>query len=192
MNMLKFMISDTEYIKVIPEYIDKDDCEICSQIDIEYVDEEKNVTIRFGYEHLSSFCYFMAEYGYVEKLLNNEMILDKAAIGDPGIEWNKYTNGYIGKKETNKFHFFGNSHKQIYPSFDGWLYNNKDGNVILEITPFYPWHHTRKKLNPNFISYKQFMKDYKPVVQTMIPKENLKKWIPQALELKRSLGIHND
>ena len=188
MNVSKLIISDTQYLKINPECIHDDECKSCANIDIDYVDEEKNICLRFGYEHAKSFCYFIAEYGFVQKLLAGEMILDKIAIGDPGVEWNKYPKGIRGTKETNMFHFFGNAHKQIPPYFDGWMYNDKDGNVIFEITPFYPWHGKTKKSNSDFISYKKFMKDYKPAVQTMIPKERLKKWISQAKKLKKMLS----
>ena len=52
------------------------------------------------------------------------------------------------------------------------MYNDKDGNIIFEITPCYPWN-----------------KDYKPAVQIMIPKERLEKWLPQAKKLKKMLNL---
>jgi hypothetical protein len=184
-DLTTFIISNTKYLKINPECIHDDECKFCANIDIYYVDEEKNINIRFGYEHFPSFCYFIAEYGFIQKLIKNQMVLDKLVIGDPGIEWNKYPKGIRGTKATNEFHFFGNSHKQVPPYFDGWMYNDKDGNVILEITPFYPWHGEKKKSNPDFITYKQFMKDYQPTLKTLIPKENLEQWITQARELKK-------
>lgn len=185
MTSFKFMISDTKYLKINPECIHDDECQVCAKIDIDYVDEEKNINVRFGYEHFSSFCSFLSTYGFIPKLLNNEMILDKTIIGDPGIEWNKYPKGIRGTKATNEFYFFGNGHKQVPPYFDGWMYNDKNGNVIFEITPFYPFHYETQKTHPDFISYKQFMKDYKPIVITSIPKENLKQWMIQAKKLKK-------
>ena len=182
---MKFKISETQYLKVTPECIHDDECKFCANIDIYYVDEEKNINIRFGYEHFPSFCSFLSTYGFIQKLLNNEMVLDKSVIGDPGIEWNKYPKGIRGTKETNKFYFFGNNHKQVPPYFDGWMYNDLKGNIIFEIAPFYPWHGETKKSQPDFITYKQFMKDYKPVLITTIPKENLKQWIVQARELEK-------
>ncbi len=184
-DLTKFKILKTEYLQIHPECIYDDECKFCSNIDIYYIDEEKNINIRFGYEHFSSFCSFLSTYKFIQKLLNNEMVLDKSIIGDPGIEWNKYLKGIRGTKATNEFYFFGNGHKQIPLYFDGWLYNDKEGNVIFEITPFYPFHYETKKTHPDFITYKQFMKNYKPVVITIIPKNNLKQWIEQAKELKK-------
>ena len=58
MIVSKFMISDTQYLKINPECIEDDECKSCADIDIDYVDEEKNICIRFGYENARSFCYF--------------------------------------------------------------------------------------------------------------------------------------
>ena len=184
MDLLKFMISDTEYLKINAECI-HDECKFCANIDIDYINEEKNINIRFGYEHFPSFCSFISKFGFIQKLIKNQMKLDKMTIGDPGVEWNKYPKGIRGTEDTNKYHFFGNSHKQIEPYFDGWMYNDENGNVIFEITPFYPWHGEKKKSNPDFISYKQFVKDYKPIIKTVIPKKSLKQWIDQAKKLKK-------
>ena len=89
-----------------------------------------------------------------------------------------------------KYHFEGNTHKQIQPYFESWLYNNKEGNIIFEITPFYPWHNVTKKANPEKISYKKWIKDYKAVVKTIIPKENLKQWITQAEEVAKNYKLN--
>lgn len=188
MNNLKFIISDTQYLKVNPEPMEKDDCEVCAHCDIDYIDEEKNIFIKFGYDFTSSFCYFIAESGRMQKLIDGEMVLDDNISNNPGFEWNQYYEGLI--KDTNvieKYHFESNAHKKIRPFFDSWTYNDKDGNIVFEITPFYPWHNVTKKTHPEKISYKEWIKDYKPVIKTVIPKENLKQWIVQAKELKKIL-----
>ena len=72
------------------------------------------------------------------------------------------------------------------------MYNDREGSVIFEITPCYPWHHEEIKLDPRFVPYKKFMKDYKPIVQTITPKENLKQWIKQAEMLDKMLICEDD
>ena len=186
MNNLKFIISDTQYIKIIPESFDKDDCEVCIQFDIDYIDEEHNICIRFGYKQLSSFCYSIAQSGRIQKLIDGKMIFDQ--VTDLGFQCNRYFEGLIKHTDIiEKYHFVGNDHKRISPCFNSWLYNDKDGNIWFEITPFYPWHGTNKRSYPEKISYKEWIKDYKPTLKTMIPKENLLQWIEQAKELKKSL-----
>ncbi len=84
-----------------------------------------------------------------------------------------------------QYFFFSNDHKQIRPYYNSWLFNDPEGNIVFEITPFYPYVYETKKSHPDFITYKQFMKDYKLAVKTFIPKENLKQWIEQAKEIKK-------
>ncbi|MCX5922966.1 MAG: hypothetical protein NTU89_00185 [Candidatus Dependentiae bacterium] len=191
MDLAKFMISETEYIKIIPEHIGKDDCEVCAHCDIDYIDEEKNIIIRFGYEFTSTFCYKIAEYGNIQKLINGKMKIDTKVSNDLGFDWNQYFEGIIKDTDVETYHCWSNSHKQIRPYYSSWMYNDKNGNIVFEITPFYPWHGETKKSNPNFITYKKFMKDYKPRVKAIIQKENLIKWIDQAKELKRKfIDVH--
>lgn len=186
-NLTKFVISDTQYLKVIPELIKKDDCEVCAHCDIVYVDEGKNICIRFGYDHISSFCYTIVESGFIQELIDGKLILDCNVINDLGFDWNQYFEGIIKDTDIDTYLCWSNSHKQIRPYYNSWMYNDADGNIIFEITPFYPFHNETKKSHPDFITYKQFMKDYKPTVKTIISKENLKQWIEQAKELKKTL-----
>ena len=171
-SLTKFVISNTQYLKVIPEHIGKDDCEVCAHCDIDYVDEEKNITIRFGYEEISSVCYFIAKSGQIQKLIDGKMTIDSSIVQDLGFEWNRFFKDCKQKTKASNYFCWSNDHKQIRPYFNSWMYNDEDGNIIFEITPFYPWHYETKKSNPDFITYKKFMKDYKPTVKTIIPKEN--------------------
>ena len=192
MKTSKYMISDTQYLQINLECINDDECKICAQIDIDYIDEEKNICIKFGNEALSDFCYKILESGFIKKLINGEMTIDSSITDDLGFECNQYFNGIKKKSIVINYLFGSNDHKQIRPYFNSWMYNDKDGNVIFEITPFYPWHYETKKSCPEKISYKKWIKDYKPVIKTIVPKENLKKWIKQATMLNKMLQCDED
>ncbi|MCL4415095.1 MAG: hypothetical protein M1365_00115 [Actinobacteria bacterium] len=190
MNIHIYKISNTEYIKINSQCIDKNECETCAEIDIDYVDEKNNIYIRFGNESARSFYYYMVESGTFQKLINNETVLKNSINNDPGLEWNQYYKGLIKDSYViEKYHFQSNTHKQIRPYFNSWLYNDENGNIIFEITPFYPWHNVTQKTHPEKISYKQWIKNYKPVVKTIIPKENLKQWIKQADEFGKKYKV---
>lgn len=92
-NLIRFKISDTQYLKINPESIGVDECKFCANIDIDYVDEEKNISIRFGYQHASSVYYRIAESGYIQKLINGESFFDSTVNDDLGYEWNQYFKG---------------------------------------------------------------------------------------------------
>jgi hypothetical protein len=188
-NITKYKISDTEYLKINPECIHDHECKTCAQIDIDYVDEKNNICIKFGYTTVSSFCYFLTKYDAITQLLKGTRILDKAITHDLGFEWNQFYKGEQKSNEAFKYHWRSNDHKEIRPYYNSWLYNDENGNIIFEITPFYPWHNTTKKTHPEKISYKLWIKDYKPVVKTIIPKENLKQWIKQTDEFEKKYKV---
>ena len=134
MDITTYKISDNQYLKIHPELINKDDCEVCAHCDIDYIDEEKNISIRFGYDTISSFCYSIARSERMQKLLHSGIVLDDNIANDPGFEWNQYYEGLI--KDTDiieKYHFEGNAHKQIMPYYNSWLYNDEKGNIFFEI-----------------------------------------------------------
>jgi hypothetical protein len=189
MNITKYKISNTQYLKINPEEcIHKDECQFCARMDIDYIDEKNNINIKFGYEDASDFYNFLVKSKRVQKLLKGILSLPNNIINDLGFEYNQFTEG---KQEFNdaflEHLWFSNSSKRPY--YDSWLYNDEDGNIILEITPFYPWFNVTKKTNPEKISYKEWIKDYKPVVKTIIPKESLKQWIKQADEFGKKYKL---
>ena len=70
------------------------------------------------------------------------------------------------------------------------MYNDKDGKVIFEITPFYYWDTVKNRDKKDFIPYKKFVENYKPVLKIVIPKYRLKKWIPQAKKLAKKFNLY--
>lgn len=182
MKTLKFMITDQQYIKITSDTtFEQGNCLACINCDVDYVDEKKGSIIRFGYEQANQFYGGFGTMNFIQDLIENKKILDQNITPDLGFEWNQFYQGFI--KDTDifkKYHFASNNHKQIRPYYNSWFYNDKDGNIIFEITPFYPFHYETKKSHPNFITYKQFMKDYKPSLKITIPKERLIEWNEQA------------
>lgn len=156
MNITKYKISDTQYLQINPdECIHEDDCQFCAQIDMNYVDKKNKVNIKFGYEGARSFYYYIVESGIFQKLIEGKHTLDVSITDDVGLEWNEY---FANKKKSTKaseYHWSSNSHKGIRPYYSSWLYNDEKGNIIFEITPFYPWFYETKKTHPEKISYKE-------------------------------------
>lgn len=66
---------------------------------------------------------------------------------------------------------------------DSWLYNDKDGNVVFELTPVYPWFYSNPVPGEIFIKYSEWMKQYQPLLKTMITKEAAQKWLVKLQEL---------
>lgn len=69
-----------------------------------------------------------------------------------------------------------------------WIYNDKDGNIILEITPDYPWYDCTPEEYENYIPYEEWIKTYKPLVIKKIPKDVAQKWVEQADFIAKKIG----
>lgn len=195
-DLKKFIISETQYIHVIPEPMEDNDCEVCAYSDLYYVDTKKNISIRFGYTETNQVSYFFGKSQGMTNLINGKRILYKNIRKDLGFKFNQFHANALKKQEYYKvmeYYFQGNNHKGILPYFSSWLYNDKNGNIVLEISPIYPWFDEKNpEKQPGFVTYSEFIKNYKIAVRVIILKENFKKWVNQALELRRSLGIHKD
>ena len=183
MDIARFRISDSQYIKFHFEQLEQLDpniCIPCYQIDVDYVDEKQNIDIKFGYTEVSHVCYFFTKSSFITQLLNNKMSLSKNMINDLGLEMNQYFEGISELDNCFNYLFLSNSHKQVRPYYNSWLYNDKEGNIVFEITPFYPWHDPSQEKNSNFISYEKWIKNYKSILKVIVPLKNIKQWVQQA------------
>ena len=181
MNSIKFMIADKEYIHVTPEPIQKDYCEACAECTITYVNEKLGINIQFGYTEAETFHGLFGFKGYND-LLNNKLFFDNNKRIDPGFEYNQYCQDLIKNSDVvDKYFFESNSHKNIQPFYTSWFYNDKEGNIIFEISPLYPWINTENaESQSEFIAYDTFMKNYKVIVHKIIPKKKFIEWNNQA------------
>ena len=74
----------------------------------------------------------------------------------------------------------------VGPKLVTWLYNNPQGDIILEITPSYPYRsNTTKEKSP--LSYQDFMRDYKPLLIRTISTSTAKKWLEQAEDILNTI-----
>lgn len=187
-DLTKFMISDTQYIKVNCEHLFclYDYCISCENVDVDYIDEQKNITIRFGYKCPRGTCWALSGYDMADDLLDGTIFVDESKM-DLGLEWNKPSDGGRRIEGFDQCHFMSNSHKQEGTPYSSWLFNDKDGNIIFEITPYHYWPLDEEDIDPNCDSYKEFLKNYKVTVRTIIPKERFKQWIIQAKELEKKM-----
>src|SRR5580704_4799145 len=177
-NTIKFMISDTEYILVVPDILG--DCcdEFFAKSHVYYINEAENINISLGVTDADT---FHGVFGYNDisnKLLKNELLFDNDKRKDPGFEISLYWEELI--KDTDvipQYHLVSNDY------YSSWFYNDKDGNIIFDISPVYPWRrqeNNERAADPNFIPYSEWIKNYKVVVRRVIPRKTLIQWNEQA------------
>lgn len=142
------------------------------------------------------------------KSLNNQLQLHPSIQQDIGYLANEEYDG----NSTLKFIYYDLEDKpywvgiqytlwqisgSIRPNLTTWLYNNEKGEIILEITPDYPWHFMDPEPEEVFVAYEQWIKDYKPLLICTIAHEVAKRWLAQvehlieAFEKKEKNHIHN-
>ncbi|MBP6869767.1 hypothetical protein KBC04_02710 [Candidatus Babeliales bacterium] len=69
-----------------------------------------------------------------------------------------------------------------------WLYNDDKGNIIFEVTPLYQWSFLPDEPeDPDFQTYEEFMKDYKPLITRVIPRQVAIEWLGQVMKVYRGL-----
>ncbi|OGB86129.1 hypothetical protein A3J41_00475 [candidate division TM6 bacterium RIFCSPHIGHO2_12_FULL_38_8] len=190
-DITKFLISDKKYLKIssdklpIEKLRECEDCLVCTNINVTYVDDENNINIPFGVYATGSFMSKMALSDFLQKRLEGKAIYDKNISGDLGFLSNQSSEGLLGSFPEFEHYFMDNAYAQTGTVFQSWLYNDTYGNIIFEITPFYPWNDPALRKDPRRITYKKFMKNYKPILQTIIPKKNIRQWIKQGKELNK-------
>jgi len=69
---------------------------------------------------------------------------------------------------------------------DSWLYNDKDGNIVFEITPVYPWFYSDPEPDETFLKYSEWMKTYQPYLKRVISKDIAERWL---FELQQLISI---
>lgn len=125
-------------------------------------------------------------------VLHNSLKLDFSISKDIGYLWNEYLTKeskeqFIYNLRENRPYWIGQDYylweTVNVTKLTTWLYNNEKGEIILEITPSYPWHFSDPTPEENFIPYEQWIKDYKPFIIRTIPQEVAKRWLAQVEHL---------
>lgn len=182
-NTLKFMITDNEYILVAPDQIGECCDEFSAQSKVYFINEDLNIKMLFGYTESTT---FYGGFGFknIELLLNNKLFFDNDKRKDPGFESCQFWEDII--KESNvidKYYFVSNNTLGIIPRYNSWFYNDKDGNIIFEISPAYPWENKndiQRMADPSFIPYAKWIKGYSVVVRKVISRKTLIQWNEQT------------
>jgi len=187
MNEIIFILDDTTKIVMQLECpIDGIDC--CFQ---EYV----NIFLgsRKYLLALDSIRYLMLEFNdLLTKALKIKLKLHKSITKDIGYLWNEKLQGkpgliYMKLEDRNYWVGLNNllwsTRDTMNPQLDTWIYNDHVENIILEITPAYPWHFSdleEAEKDINYLPYEEWIKSYKPLLATTIPKDVAHTWLEQS------------
>jgi len=117
-------------------------------------------------------------------VVDNQLNTDESIELDLGFHWNEYlhdlsTDEKTNKKDLSRYLLWSSGPEKAYST---WFYN-KDNEIILEISPDYPWHFIEPKEEEAFDSYDEWMKNYKPLFLGQVDKATAQKWIRQIDEI---------
>lgn len=130
----------------------------------------------------------------LEDLISNRLALHESIVRDVGYMWNQLLHAEPADRDPKIFceedgfwvaevNLVWSASGDDYPSVETWLYNNDEGEIILEITPVYKWHFDDPEPGENYITYEEFMLNYKPILFRTIPKDVAQEWVDQAQNL---------
>lgn len=128
----------------------------------------------------------------LQKALRNELQLHESINQDIGYLLNEYyqcKEGFVMHNFSEEssswvgylYHLWEGSKKNI--RYVTWIYNNRAGEIVLEVTPSYPYFFCDPEDEPNYISYQEWIKNYRPYLITTISNETAQKWLLQAHEI---------
>lgn len=177
-----FNLNEKEYIKI------ESDNEIntlypCDEVVVKFFQENNKYTLDIDCikEEIGSL------YDSLCCAINNEAPLHSSIKHGIGYLWNEEMQNKSGlsyMKVSGIDYWVGlqnlvwSTPSNIKPNLSTWLYNNSQGNIILEITPSYPWHYREPDID--FISYDEWIKTYEPIAIYTIQNDIAVAWKDQA------------
>lgn len=149
-----------------------------------YLKQEGNNYLLYDYETSSGLDPFEA---LLKECLYSENI-NLSVAKDIGYLWNEY----LQKKRNVIFEYITidnvnrwvGEHYLLWEASSKlatWLYY-KDDSIYLEITPV--WQLTKPGMDEDYISYEEFIKNYKPILTIKIDKDNAKQILKKTMELQ--------
>ena len=200
MNSLILKLSQNESIKIITEEnIDFNQVDFCCSELQAYFISEKKEQLCIGEKTASSF--LIAFIRNLKKVIANELQLHESITQNLGFMENEDCHDYPHEKSeffmipsfSGKSTYWIGMDYRIFSTYNTtkpmvatWMYNDHASNIIFEITPLYKWSFfPDNPEDPDFITYDEFMKDYKPLIHRVIPRDVAIAWLEQTMKVYR-------
>ncbi len=171
----KFPFSEQECIEIKMHSIEEA-LHCCTQIPMIYTMPSQEILLSVG--SVKNNMYLFAKL--LRKALANNLKLDSSIDKNIGYFFNQDLHEGRGNLKYEKFgeieFWVGQSYQLWAYRSASWLYNNKHGDIVFEITPLY------LPENQNFDQqkYQEFMKNYAPICTKIIPQSIVESWLQKA------------
>ena len=139
----------------------------------------------------------------LNQALQNELPIHQLIMEDLGYSYAQYRFysadrimlekfGFVFEKVDGQYSWIGEKYLLWAYDMAAWLYNDHNGNIVLEITPVYKGNKFDFDGETDFTQYEQFLKDYKPLCIRTIPCEVAQQWLDQANGLLRLIADNTE
>ncbi len=190
MHALIFKLDKKKSLCLISDDLPMEQIYICCQLDMYWLDDKKRLII--GQDDAG---------GFLEQLertlslaLQQQLKLDPSIQKSLGYYWNeifadrrsfvdlvyRYTSNGKHTSWIGKQYLLSNTYDEVDPTVSTWIYNNAYGDIILEVTPMFVWAGDEITTQEELDRYFAFLKDYKPILQQIIPQAIAQEWLEQA------------
>jgi len=182
-DFITFAVNDGEKLLVFL------DCALKNISQFDYMSAvyiKDNVCEQVIYSNDMVFDFIESLHDALTKSLSGEYMVYESSNQDLGYLWNVYLNRSDNMYFSGQFeHWIGR--RYLLWSLQGtacWLYKT-NGVVYFEITPVYKWHSRDPEPEEEdaFISYEQFIKNYKPYMITEVSRDVVREWLRQTERL---------
>ncbi len=106
--------------------------------------------------------------------------LDSYFFKNIGYYWNESMNGVDPENPFNENYALLKKYALWESHITTWIYNDEQGNIILEITPYYPYAFSDEYSYQDFLTW---MQNYKPLLKTILPRHTAEQWLIQAQQI---------
>lgn len=198
MNKLILKLSENELIKILTvDHINFNKVDFCYGEIQAYFVSGKEVPLCIGEETASSF--FISFINNFKKAIDNELQLHESLTRNLGILYNEYHQDQPGffmvSSQDGSSKYWVGANYSVWSTYNttksmltSWLYNDSEGNIIFEITKNYKWSTCPDDpQDPDFMTYEDFMKDYKPLIHRAIHRDIAVQWLEEVIKVHRSL-----
>ena len=129
-------------------------------------------------------------FALLRKSLKNELALDQSfGIGKVGYFFSN--NNYMATDESDEPEKKDDIFSQywVWSSPDNiqtWLYN-MNGKIYLEISPTYPWLFADPEEGESYISFNEYINNYKPIAIIELQEPLVRTWINQCRDILQAM-----
>jgi len=192
-SLITFQISESQSIRIVIDEQNKTNIygykverlHVFDEVEVEYVcDNQVIVLARDTVQHIVTVFFHI-----LKKSLENKLQLDTSlAIEKVGYFFSQKMYLSVNESEEKDDIF---SKYWVWSSPDNiqtWLYN-VDGKIYLEISQTYPWLFSDPDEDESYVSFDDYMKNYKPIAIVELQEMLVQIWINQCHAILQSIEI---